>query len=126
MATKPPGGYSKTFKDTDNEVSQDASSLERGEKTEQATDHGQNVPPEAMPRTLKSAYAPEATPKPDEGFTPSHESKISSTSVDPPHPVLSQQAKDGTLADRNPPPEPQMGYVPLLAFRHRDADRIAS
>jgi hypothetical protein len=44
---------------------------------------------------------------------PSHETGASSTSMDPPHNVLTQQAKEGTLADRNPPPEAKAGYVHL-------------
>jgi hypothetical protein len=36
---------------------------------------------------------------------------MASTSMDPPHNVLTEQAKQGTLADRNPPPEPKAGYV---------------
>ena len=67
------------------------------------------MPPEASPATLKSAYAPEATPKADADATPSHETKYSSTSMDPAHKVLTEQAKDGTLADRNPPPDASAG-----------------
>lgn len=40
--------------------------------------------------------------------------------MDPPHKVLTQQAKDGTLADRNPPPEPSMGEMGNKeAWKHR-------
>jgi hypothetical protein len=75
----------------------------------------QDVPPEALPSTLKSAYGKEATPAPDASLEPSHETGMASTSMDPPHNVLTEQAKQGTLADRNPPPEPKAGYVFLLS-----------
>jgi hypothetical protein len=74
---------------------------------------GQDVAPEALPSTLDSAYSAEATPKADPSLKPSHETGASSTSMDAPHNVLTQQAKEGTLADRNPPPEAKAGYVYL-------------
>lgn len=74
-----------------------------------ASTDSQDTPAEALPSTLKSAYAPEATAEPDANLTPSHESGMASTSMAPPHPVLTEQAKQGTLADRNPPPGPEAG-----------------
>ncbi|WVQ72957.1 hypothetical protein IAR50_002519 [Cryptococcus sp. DSM 104548] len=66
-------------------------------------------PTEALPPHLESDYSAEATQPAPSNLKPSSQIPHSSSAVDPPHPVLSQQAKDGTLADRNTQPTAEMG-----------------
>ncbi|TYJ51486.1 hypothetical protein B9479_007949, partial [Cryptococcus floricola] len=70
-----------------------------------------NAPPSALPPHLPSPYSPSATapPTPPSTLKPSSHLPHSSSAVDPPHPVLAQQAKDGTLAGRNSQPTAEMG-----------------
>ncbi|ODN82476.1 hypothetical protein L198_07698 [Cryptococcus wingfieldii CBS 7118] len=68
-----------------------------------------SAPPEALPPHLESDYSAEATEPAPSNLKPSSQIPHSSSAVDPPHPVLSQQAKDGTLAERNTQPTAEMG-----------------
>jgi hypothetical protein len=69
----------------------------------------QDVPPEALPQGLKSAYAPEATPPPPTNLTPSSDGAFSSTARDPPNDVLRQKVLKGEMDDKNPQPTGQVG-----------------
>ncbi|WVQ84897.1 hypothetical protein IAT38_007060 [Cryptococcus sp. DSM 104549] len=72
---------------------------------------GLDAPPEALPPNLESVFghSKDAIQPPDANQTPASKVPHSSTAVDPPHPVLRQQALDGTLAERNTQPTAEMG-----------------
>lgn len=72
----------------------------------------QDAPPEALPSTLDSPYSPAATDKGDtDTMTPSSQKQYSSTAGDPPNEALTKGAMDGSLPDRNPQPNADVGYV---------------
>lgn len=83
---------------------------------------GYNAPQEALPPNLKSSYVendPNAINSDTQGLQPSSESH-SSTAVDPPNETLRKQAKEGTLGERNMPPEAEIGRIGLEeAWKHR-------
>ncbi|ORY28152.1 hypothetical protein BCR39DRAFT_535738 [Naematelia encephala] len=104
-AATPPGGYSKALNPEPKETS------------------GYDAPPEGLPSKLTSAYEesdPNAVQPAPDSWTPSSKVDFSSTAVDPPNATLAQQAKDGTLAERNGQPEPKFGETGNdEAWKHR-------
>lgn len=69
----------------------------------------QDAPAEALPPHLESDYGPEANQPAPEDLKPSSGLLHSSTAEEPPHPVLSDHAKSGKLAERNSQPTAEMG-----------------
>ncbi|WVN90673.1 uncharacterized protein L203_105915 [Cryptococcus depauperatus CBS 7841] len=81
---------------------------------------GPSVAATAFPQHLESMYGPDATPSAPENLKPSSKVPFSSTAVDPPHPILTKQAKEGGLADRNTQPTAEMGKQGIQeAWKHR-------
>ncbi|WWD15597.1 hypothetical protein CI109_100019 [Kwoniella shandongensis] len=89
-------------------------------ETEGSNTSAQKAPPTGLPSTLESPYSPEAIQKPDVGQTPASQVQFSSTAVDPPNEALREAAKSGTLADRNPQPNSDVGKLGNdEAWKHR-------
>lgn len=91
MPTKQSGGYAQAM------------------DSEPKTTSGYNVPQEALPPQLDSAYSKEAAPPAEEDMIPSSDMPHSSTAVDPPNETLRQQALSGGLKERNPQPKSEFG-----------------
>ncbi|XAO24267.1 hypothetical protein I312_103064 [Cryptococcus bacillisporus CA1280] len=84
-------------------------STEKYAKTFPGDRSGGDAPAEALPPHLESDYGPEANQPAPEDLKPSSGLPHSSTAEEPPHPVLSDQAKSGKLAERNSQPTAEMG-----------------
>ncbi|AFR96837.1 hypothetical protein J008_04744 [Cryptococcus neoformans] len=81
---------------------------------------GGGAPAEALPPDLESDYGPEANQPAPENLKPSSGLPHSSTAEEPPHPVLTDHAKSGKLAERNSQPTAEMGRQGNSeAWKHR-------